>query len=249
MKRLQDKVAVITGGNSGIGLAAAKRFVEEGASVAIFGRNQESLDAAVAELGDKAIGVQGDVTSRESLKRLFDTVVERFGKVDALFVNAGVAFPVPFASVDEDHYDSLFDINVKGAYFTVQQALPHFSKDASVVLTTSAFHEKGAPGLSVYSATKAALRSLARSLSAELSSQGVRVNSISPGPIETPLYGRMNLPQEVLDGMSKKILATTPAGRFGKPDEVAEAAVFLASPESSYMLGSEIAVDGGIGQL
>lgn len=248
-QRMQNKVAVITGGNSGIGLATAKKFVQEGARVAIFGRNQESLDAAVSELGPNAIAVRGDVTDSAALTRLFETVHERLGAIDALFVNAGVANPSPLTEADEAHFDSTFAINVKGAFFTIQKAVPFFAEGASVVLTTSALDEKGMPGMSVYSATKAAVRSLTRSLAAELSPRGVRVNSIAPGPIETPIYGRMGLPAEQLEGMSAQILASTPQGRFGKPDEIADAVLFLASPESSYMLGAELAVDGGFAQL
>ncbi|MEO0652509.1 MAG: SDR family oxidoreductase [Planctomycetota bacterium] len=247
--RMQDRTAVITGGNSGIGLETARRFVAEGARVAIFGRNQESLDAAVAELGERALAVRGDVTRTTDLERLFTTVAERLGKVDALYANAGVANPVEFATATEDDIDKAFAINFKGAYLTVQAALPHLAEGASVVLTTSSLDTKGVPGMSVYAATKAAVRSLVRSLAAELRPRNIRVNAICPGPVETPIYARMGLPGEQLDGLSGQILEATPAGRFGRPREIADAVVFLASEESSYVLGSELSVDGGFSQL
>lgn len=248
--RMQDKLVVVTGGNSGIGLETARQVVAEGGSVAIFGRNRESLDAALAELGERAFAVQGDATHRPDLDRLFAEVTRHFGRpVDALFVNAGIAKPSPFDETDEAFFDQLFDVNVKGAYFTVQAALPHLATKASVIFTTSALDEKGMPGMSVYSSTKAALRSLARSLAAELHPRGVRVNSIAPGPVETPIYERMGLPAEQLEGMAGQILSATPAGRFGRPEEIARAALFLASDDSTYVLGAELAVDGGFAQL
>ena len=251
MKRMSGKVAVVTGGNSGIGLAAARAFVREGARVAIFGRNAETLQAAVSELnGDGgAIAIQGDVTNDADLERLFDEVRERFGGVDALFVNAGVAMPSSFEDTSAELFDRHFDINVKGAYFTVQRALPLLNKGASVVLTTSAGNQLGMPNMSAYLATKAALRSLARTLSAELVGRGIRVNAISPGPIETPIFGRLEMPQEQMAAMAEQITGMIPAGRFGQADEIAEAVVFLASSESSYVLGAELVVDGGMSQL
>ncbi len=253
MNRLNGKVAVVTGGNSGIGLAAAQAFVREGARVAVFGRNAETVESAVAELGGteagKAIGVRGDVTNGADLDRLFAEVGENMGGVDILFVNAGVALPAPFDQTSEELFDQHFDINVKGAYFTVQKALPLLNDGASIVLTTSAGNQLGMPNMSAYLATKAALRSMARTLSAELVGRGIRVNAISPGPIETPIFGRLGMPQEQADQMAEQITGMIPAGRFGQVHEVAEAVLFLASPESSYVLGAEFVVDGGMSQL
>ncbi|MEZ6195353.1 MAG: SDR family oxidoreductase [Planctomycetota bacterium] len=250
MGRLENKVVVITGGNSGIGLATAKRVVEEGGRVAIFGRDQKTVDGAVSELGERAIGVRGDVTRREDLDRLFAETTKRFGAVDALFVNAGVATPLPFAEMTPEAYDHTFDINVKGAYFTLQAALPHLAKGgASILFNTSAIVTKGLAGMSVYAATKAALRSMVRTLAVELQPIGHRVNAVAPGPIETPIYERLGLPAEVAAEFGKQVEADTPIGRFGRASEIAEPAVFLLSDESSYVLGAEFAVDGGFAQV
>ncbi len=249
MARMQDKVAVITGGNSGIGLETAKRFVAEGARVAIFGRNKEALDAAAAELGDGALAIQGDVTEPDDLKALFEKTANELGKIDALFVNAGIAVPMPFVEADAAHFDQHFDINVKGAYFTVQAAVPFLNRGASVVLTTSSLDVRSMPGMSAYAATKAAVRSLARSASLELKSEGIRVNTVAPGPIATPIYDRMELPEQDKQAVHEQLTAQVPLGRFGEPREVADAVLFLASEESSFMLGAEVAVDGGFSQL
>lgn len=273
MSRLNGKVAVITGGNSGIGLATAQAFVREGARVAIFGRDETTLNSAVAELETKAaaaangdgwaesgdgavatatetaIGVRGDVTNSADLDRLFEEVRERFGRIDILFVNAGIALPAPFDQTPEELLEKHFAVNVKGAYFTVQKALPLLNDGASVILTTSAGNQKGMPGMSAYLATKAAVRSFARTLSAELVGRGIRVNAISPGPVETPIFGRFDMPQEQAQEMAQQITSMIPMGRFGASDEIAEAVVFLASPESSFVLGSEFVVDGGLSQL
>lgn len=279
MARLNEKVAVITGGNSGIGLATARAFVREGAKVAVFGRDQETLNLAVSELSalgtdraetsaaesaggfgsdngggtavaaETAIGVRGDVTNAADLDRLFAEVRERFGRIDILFVNAGIALPAPFDQTPEELFEKHFAVNVKGAYFTVQKALPLLKDGASVILTTSAGNQKGMPGMSAYLATKAAVRSFARTLSAELVGRGIRVNAISPGPIETPIFGRFDMPPERAQEMTQQITSMIPLGRFGASDEIAEAVVFLASPESSFVLGSEFVVDGGLSQL
>lgn len=249
MSKLQNKVAVITGGNSGIGLATAKAFVKEGAKVALLGRDAETLDAAVAELGDAALGIRGDVTSPDDLDRLFSTVEQQLGKIDVLFVNAGVAQVRPIEAVDEDHFDLIFGVNVKGAYFTVQKAVPLLNDGAAVILNTSIANQTGNANFSVYSASKAALRSLARTLSAELVDRGIRVNAISPGPIETPIYGRMELPEQVIDELAEQFSSRVPLKRFGSPDEIASGVLFLASADSSFILGHELVVDGGMTQL
>ena len=250
MEKLTDKVGVITGGNSGIGLATAKAFVAEGAKVAIFGRDQETLDSALAELGDGALGVQGDVKNLADLERLFTTVAEKLGKVDALFVNAGGGTMTPFDQVDEASYDHQMNVNVKGAFFTLQKALPHMNDGASVVLTSSIANATGIAGLSVYSATKAAVRSLARTLSAELvESRNIRVNVVSPGPIQTPIFGRMGLTEQQAQEFGSSVVASVPLGRVGQPEEIANTVVFLVSDDSSYIVGSEIVVDGGMSQI
>ena len=249
MSKLNGKVAVVTGGNSGIGLATARRFVAEGARVAVMGRNAETVNAAVEELGEAAIGVQGDVTKMEDLDRLFETVRERLGPIDLLFVNAGVAQVSPIDAVDEPHFDLMFGVNVKGAYFTIQKALPYMNDGASVVLNTSVANQTGNANFSVYSATKAALRSLARTLSADLVDRGIRVNAISPGPVETPIYGRLGLPEEELEGLAQHFITQVPMKRMGDADEIANAVLFLGSPESSFVLGPELVVDGGMSQL
>ncbi len=249
MDKLKEKVAVITGGNSGIGLATARRFVAEGARVAIMGRDAETVAKAVEELGASAIGVQGDVTSMADLDRLFETVRQELGSIDLLFVNAGVAQIRPIDGVDESHFDTMFGVNVKGAYFTIQKALPHMNDGGSIVLNTSVANQTGNANFSVYSATKAALRSLARTLSAELVDRGIRVNAISPGPIETPIFGKLDVPEEALAGIAEHFTSQVPMKRFGEADEVANAVLFLSSPESSYVLGHELVVDGGMSQL
>lgn len=247
--KLNNKVAVITGGSSGIGLATAQAFIQEGARVVIVGRNQQSLDEAVQSLGEKAIGIQADVANLADLDRLYATVKERIGNIDIIVVNAGVGPVRPLAQVDEAHYDQVMDINVKGAYFTVQKALPVLNDGAAIVLVASVASITGMPGLSVYNASKAALRSLARTFSAELVDRGIRVNAISPGPIETPIFGKMVLPPEVAAKMGEGIINRVPMKRMGQPEEMATAILFLASSDSSYVLGAELFADGGMGQI
>ncbi|MBE9115076.1 glucose 1-dehydrogenase [Lusitaniella coriacea LEGE 07157] len=249
MARLAGKAAVITGGNSGIGLETAKAFIREGARVIIFGRDRATLDKAVEELGEGAISVQGDVINEQDLERLFETAKEQFGGLDILFVNAGIAPAQPIETITEEFFDRIFDINVKGAFFTVQRALPLLRQGASVIFTTSIASTLGMPGMSAYSASKAAVRSLTRTLAAELVERGIRVNAISPGPIETPIHERSDLPSEVVEEIGQTIIQQVPAGRFGSAQEIAEPVVFLASDESSYMLGAELIIDGGMGQI
>ncbi len=247
--KLNNKVAVVTGGNSGIGLAVAKELAGEGARVAIFGRNETSLESARAEIGGSTVAVQGDVTSVADLDRLFRTTEDAFGKVDVLIVNAGVARPAPIDQVEEEDFDFQSDINFKGAFFTVQRALPYLNDGASIVLNSSVANAIGLAGMSVYSATKAALRSLARTLSAELLPRGIRVNTLSPGAIETPLWGRIGLDEKEVAEMATAIGSQIPMGRFGSAAEMAKAALFLASEDSSYVAGAELVADGGMTQV
>ncbi len=247
--KLKNKVAVITGGNSGIGLAIAKEFANQGASVAICGRNAKSLAEVVGQIGDGTLAVQADVSKLDDLETLFTQTGERFGKIDVLVVNAGIARFVPIENMTEEVFDEVSDINFKGAYFTVQKALPHLNDNASIILVSSVLNSKGMAASSVYSATKAALRSMARTLSTELVGKGIRVNVLSPGPVETPIYGKLGLPEEALEGMAKDISAQVPLKRFGSADEMAQVALFLGSSASSYVVGAEIVADGGFGQV
>ncbi|MFZ5863915.1 MAG: SDR family oxidoreductase [Nitrospirota bacterium] len=249
MKRFEGKVAVITGGNSGIGLATAKLFREQGAKVAITGRDKKTLDDAVTALGSGTIGMQADVREAGALDRLFKTVSSQLGKIDVLFANAGVAKFAPIADTPESLYDEVFDINVKGVFLTIQKSLPHLNDGAAIVLNTTFFTQAGMPGTSVYSASKAAVRSFVRVAAAELVGRGIRVNTVSPGPIATPIYGRLGLPKEAVDEMAKGILAQVPMKRFGQPEEVAQTVLFLAGSDASYITGVEIEVGGGIGQV
>ncbi len=246
-KKLDGKVAIITGGSSGIGYATAKLFKEEGANVIITGRNQEQLDKASSELG--VTGITSDSSKLEDISNLYEQVKEKMGKIDVLFLNAGIAPFAPLEHVSEEHFDSIMNINVKGLYFGVQKALPFLSDKVSIIFTSSVVNEMGMAGASVYAASKAAVRSLARTMAAELVEKGVRVNVISPGPIETPIFGKIGMSEEQMAGMKEQISQTNPMKRFGKPEEIATAALFLASDDSSYMLGAEIRVDGGMTQL
>jgi NAD(P)-dependent dehydrogenase (short-subunit alcohol dehydrogenase family) len=249
MKRLEGKVAVVTGGNSGIGLASAKRFLEEGAKVAISGRNEKTLAEAAKELGKDVVVLQADTANAEESEKFLSAVEKKLGKIDVLFINAGIAKFVPLEQTPENVFDEQFDINIRGAYFAIQKALPHLNDGASIILNTSVVSSRGVAGASAYSATKAALRSLARTAAAELVGRNIRVNAVAPGPIETPIFGRMGLGQQEIDDFTKGIAAKVPMGRMGQPEEVAGAVAFLASKDASYITGVELNVDGGMGQI
>lgn len=248
MSKLEGKVAVITGGTSGIGLATAKRFVSEGAFVFITGRRQKELDAATAQLGENAIGVQGDVSNLADLDRLYKTVKERKGKLDILFANAGVGDFAPIGAVSEQHFDRIFDINVRGLLFTVQKALPFLNDGGSIILNASTAASSGFENFSVYSASKAAVRSFARSWILDLKTRNIRVNVVSPGPTETPIMDSILDDKEQAKQFMDFVVSAVPLGRIGQPEEVAAAVSFLASNESSFVNGSEIFTDGGMVQ-
>jgi NAD(P)-dependent dehydrogenase (short-subunit alcohol dehydrogenase family) len=249
MKRLEGKVAVVTGGNSGIGLAAAKRLHDEGARVAISGRSQKTLDEAVAILGKDVLAVQSDVSKLPEIDRFLAAVTAKFGKIDILFANAGIGKFAPLEATTEEIYDEQFDINAKGAYFTIQKALPYLNSGASIILNTSVVSHEGIVNGSVYAATKAAMRSFTRSLAGELVGRNIRVNAVAPGPIATPIFSRMGMSKDALDEITKSLIDTVPMKRIGTPEEVAGAVAFLASSDSSYVTGVEIDVDGGRGQI
>src|SRR5215213_2009093 len=242
MGKLEGKVAVVTGGNSGIGLATAKEFRREGAKVVITGRDARTLAEAAREIGGDVLALRSDASSLADIDELFAAVKERYGRVDVLFVNAGVGKFAPLEETDEGLFDQIMDINFKGAYFTVKKALPLLSDGASVVLNTSVVAHVGFPNSSVYSASKAALLSLVRTLSADLAGRRIRVNAVSPGPVETPIFGRMGLPAEAKQGFGEQV----PLRRLGRPEEIAKAVAFLAGPDSSFLLGTEIVADGGV---
>ncbi len=249
MKKLDGKVVLITGGSSGIGLASARLFKAEGARLVITGRDMASLDQAREALGSDTLVLQSNAASLDDIDALMGSIKAHFGRIDVLFLNAGVAKAAPIEAVNEVLYDDIMGINVKGLYFTIQKALPLFSSNASVIVTTSIAGQLGSPNFSLYGASKAALRSLVKSLGLELIGRGVRVNAISPGPIATPIYDRFGLPDEVAQAVKVDIATKSPAKRFGTPDEVAKIALFLASDDASYVVGEEIVVDGGMSLL
>jgi NAD(P)-dependent dehydrogenase (short-subunit alcohol dehydrogenase family) len=249
MKRLDGKIALITGGNSGIGLATAKRFVAEGAHVFVTGRRKAELEAAVKEIGENAEGIAGDVSNLADLDRLFARIKEQKGRLDILFANAGIAKYATLGQITEELYDAIFDINVKGLLFTVQKALPLMPDGSSVILNASIVASKGLSSNSVYSATKAAIRSFARTWTTDLKSRHIRVNAISPGTIDTPGLNDLLASGEAGEQRKKMISTAIPLGRLGKPDEIAAAVVFLASDDASYITGTELFIDGGFAQV
>lgn len=246
MARLQGKTVLITGGTTGIGFATAKLFIAEGARVALTGQDARRVAEAGEALGHGVISIRADAASARDMADVATRLKSEFGGLDVVFVNAGIARLVAFADVTEAHIDEQLGVNLKGVIYTVQKMLPILRRPASIILTSSTVAEQGFPGMAVYAATKAAVRSLARTLSAELVGQGVRVNALSPGPIETPIYGKMGLSDEAMQQMSGFVLGKVPAGRFGAADEIARVALFLASDDSSYILGENLLVDGGM---
>jgi NAD(P)-dependent dehydrogenase (short-subunit alcohol dehydrogenase family) len=249
MQKLEGKVALVTGGSSGIGLATTKRFVAEGAYVFITGRRQAELDAVINAIGENIIGVQSDVSNLADLDRLFATIKQEQGHLDVIFANAGGGEIAPLGSITEEHFDKTFNTNVKGLLFTVQKALPLLPEGASIILNASITSIKGTPAFSVYSASKAAVRSFARNWTLDLKERQIRVNAISPGVVPTPGYDHLGLNDQQLQEFIDSQAITIPLGRVGTPDEIAKAVVFLASDDSSFVNGIELFVDGGMAQI
>ena len=249
MGKLDGKVALVTGGNSGIGLATAKQFAREGAHVFITGRRAPDLAAAAREIGGNVTAIQGDVSKRADLDRLVEEIKRQKGRLDILFANAGVARYGTLGAIEEELFDAIFDVNVKGVLFTVQKALPLMPDGASIILNASIVGSKGLPANSVYSASKAAVRSFARTWATDLKARRIRVNAISPGTIDTPGLNDLLASSEVGEQRKKMISGAVPLGRFGQPDEIAKAVVFLASDDASYVTGTELFVDGGFAQV
>jgi NAD(P)-dependent dehydrogenase (short-subunit alcohol dehydrogenase family) len=248
MSKLAGKVAVVTGGTTGIGLATAKRLADDGAFVFITGRRQKELDAAVAEIGDNAFGVQGDVSNLEDLDRLYETIKEKKGKIDIFFANAGGGEFARLGEITEQHFDTIFGNNVKGLLFSVQKALPLISEGGSIILNASTAASSGFESFSVYGASKAAVRSFARSWMMDLKDKKIRVNAVSPGPIETPAINSLAADEEQAQQFKDAFVSQIPLGRIGQPEEVASAVSFLASSDSSFVNGSELFTDGGMRQ-
>lgn len=248
--KLSGKIALITGGNSGLGLATAQRFIAEGAHVFITGRRQAELDDAVKELGPSATAIRGDVSSLPDLDRLFATIKEQKGRLDILFANAGLGEFAPLGQITEEHFDKTFGVNVRGTLFTVQKALPLMPDGAAIIVNASMVSSKGFPAFGVYAATKAALRSFVRTWAVDLKDRKIRVNAVSPGTVVTPAYkSALGLSDKQIEDFEAQAAATTPLGRAGTPDEIAKAVVFLASDDSSYITGIELFVDGGAAQV
>ncbi|GAB2922779.1 SDR family oxidoreductase [Paraburkholderia jirisanensis] len=247
--KLANKVVLITGGTSGIGLAAAKLFIAEGAKVAVIGTNEARLKAAESELGGNAMALRADVRDPAQIDKAVAEVVETHGRIDVVYANAGAGLAAPLEAVTREQIDEQFALNVTGLFFTIQKAAPHLPNGGSIVVTTSFLNEVGTPGLSILSASKAAVRSLVRSLGAELAPRGIRINAVSPGPIDTPFATKMGLSDEQLQAAGQALVAAVPLKRVGKAEEVAKAALFLASDDASYVTGAELVVDGGLSQI
>lgn len=248
MKNLSGKVVVITGGNSGIGLASAHAFKAAGARVIVNARNEKRLKETQQEYPDAFDDILvADVTKVDELAAFYQQIGEKYGQIDLLFLNAGIALFAPIEAIDEAFYDKTFNVNVKGVLFSIQKALPYLQSGSSIQITSSVVNQIGMPNASVYAATKAAVRSITRTIAAELAERKIRVNSISPGPIATPIFNKMGIPEEQIDEMAGSIISQVPLGRFGQAEEIAQAAIFLA--QNDYVTGTEIVVDGGMSQL
>ena len=247
--KLKDKVAIITGGNSGIGLATAKLFQAEGARVIITGRRKEAVEAAVKEIGGTCKGIVSDTGSLSDIVHLYEQIQQSGFKIDILFLNAGIAIFGPFETMDEATFDAMVNVNFKGLFFNVQKAAPLLNDGASIIINSSIADQKGFPNTNIYAATKAAVRSLARTLSTELLERKIRVNSLAPGPIDTPIFDKIGIPAEAVPEMKEGFAAQNPMKRFGTSEEIAKAALFLASDDSSYVTGIDLTVDGGVTQL
>ena len=248
-QKLSGKTALITGGASGIGLATARLLLEQGAQVAITGRDADALEAAQRQIGHDALAIQSDARNLADIDRLMQTLKQRWGRLDILFANAAVAGPAPFEAVNEAMFDDLTGVNLKGIFFTIQKAVPLMGAGSSVVVTTSIANQMGSPNFSVYGACKAAQRSLVQTLGLELIGRGIRVNAVSPGPITTPMWSKFGMPDEAAQAVQAQVREKSPSKRFGTTEEVAKAVLFLASSESSYVVGQELVVDGGMSLL
>jgi NAD(P)-dependent dehydrogenase (short-subunit alcohol dehydrogenase family) len=248
-QRFQGKVAVVTGGNSGIGLGVAKAYAQEGAQVAITGRNDKTLQAAAKEIGNGTLAIRSDAGKLADIEAAMQQIKERFGRVDALFVNAGIGKFVPFEEVTEAFFDETVGINMKGVFFTVQKAIPLMPKSSAIVLNASINAHLGMRGTSVYGATKAAVANMAKTLSADLLEKGIRVNAISPGPVTSALLARDGISQEKLQETKDWIQSQVPIKRFGTPEEIAAAVLYLSAPESAFVVGAELLIDGGMATL
>ena len=247
--KLSNKIVLVTGGTSGIGLEAAKLFREEGATVVIVGQNPDRLQSVAGQLGDSVTVLRGDVSKPAAVESIIKQISEKFGRIDVLFANAGMGLASPLEAVTEDQIDRQFDVNFKGVFFSIQKAAPLLAKGGSIIVTSGFLNEVGVPGLSILAATKAAVRSLVRSLGAEFAPRGIRVNAVTPGLISTPFHSKLGLSEEQLHESASEILNRVPFHRFGEAGEIAKAALFLASDDSCFMTGSELVVDGGLTQI